>query len=64
MHDIPAFRAATGILSEPRREGTLSERLRAHPFARRVKELAAVKATYDPDNLVHINQNFAPAKRS
>ena len=27
------------------------------------ERLSAVKAAYDPDNLFHVNQNIAPAKR-
>jgi Berberine and berberine like len=27
------------------------------------ERLTVVKAAYDPDNLFHVNQNIAPAKR-
>jgi FAD/FMN-containing dehydrogenase len=34
----------------------------AEHYGARYERLSAVKAAYDPDNLFHVNQNFAPAK--
>jgi FAD/FMN-containing dehydrogenase len=36
---------------------------RRRELRRNYERLSAVKAAYDPDNLFHVNQNIAPAKR-
>ena len=35
----------------------------ADNYGANYERLSAVKAAYDPDNLFHVNQNIAPAKR-
>ena len=35
----------------------------ADNYGANYERLSAVKASYDPDNLFHVNQNIAPAKR-
>jgi FAD/FMN-containing dehydrogenase len=35
----------------------------AENYGANYERLSAVKAAYDPDNLFHVNQNIAPAKR-
>jgi hypothetical protein len=35
----------------------------AENYGANYERLSAVKAVYDPDNLFHVNQNIAPAKR-
>jgi FAD/FMN-containing dehydrogenase len=35
----------------------------AENYGANYERLSAVKVAYDPDNLFHVNQNIAPAKR-
>jgi FAD/FMN-containing dehydrogenase len=55
--------AVRGRVITPADSGYDDAHRAAENYGANYERLSAVKAAYDPDNLFHVNQNIAPAKR-